>query len=210
MALQTSSPGGSDGKESTCSAADLGSTPQLGRSPGGGHDNPLQNSCLEYPHGQGSLVDCSPWGCKELDTTEWLSTHDMTKESVLGYKKQVREKKEANFLLKVLRCWVKLTLSVQFSSVTQSCPTLCDPMHHSTPGLPVNHQLPEFTQTYVHQASDPIQPSHPLSSPSPPAFNLSQHQGLFKWVSSLHQVAKGLEFQLQHQSFQWTPRTDLL
>ena len=77
---------------------------------------------------------------------------------------------------------------VQFSSVAQSCPTLCDPMNHSTPGLPVHHQLPEFTQTHVHWVGDTIQPSHPLSSPSPPAFNLSQHQGLFKWVSSLHQV----------------------
>ena len=100
--------------------------------------------------------------------------------------------------------------SVQFSSVPQSCPTLCDPMNHSTPGLPVHHQLPEFTQTHVHRVSDAIQPSLPLSSPSPPALNLSQHQSLFRWVSSLHQVAKVLEFQLQHQSFQWIPRTDLL
>ena len=100
--------------------------------------------------------------------------------------------------------------SVQFSSVAESCPTLCDPMNLSTPGLPVHHQLPGFTQTHVQWVSDAIQPSHPLSSPSPPALNLSQHQGLFKWVSSSHQVAKILEFQLQHQSFQWTPRTDLL
>ena len=100
--------------------------------------------------------------------------------------------------------------SVQFSSLDQSCPTLCDPMNCSTPGLPVHHQLLEFTQTHVHRVSDAIQPSHPLSSPSPPAPNLSQHQGLFQWVSSLHEVAKVLEFQLQHQSFQWTPRTDLL
>ena len=100
--------------------------------------------------------------------------------------------------------------SVQFSSVAQSCPTLWDPMACSTPGLPVHHQLPEFTQTRIHWVSDAIQPSHPLSPPSPPAFNLSQHQGLFKWVSSLHQVAKVLEFQLQHQSFQWTLRADLL
>ena len=84
--------------------------------------------------------------------------------------------------------------SVQFSSVTQLCPTLCDPMDCSTPGLPVHHQLPEFTQTHVHWDGDVIQPSHPLLSPSPPAFSLSQHQGLFKWVSSLHQVAKVLEF----------------
>ena len=99
---------------------------------------------------------------------------------------------------------------VQFSSVGQSCPTLCNPMGCSTPGLPVHHQFPEFTQTHVHWISDAIQPSHPLSSPSPPAFNLSQHQGLFKWVSSSHQVAKVLEFQLQHQSFQWIFRTDFL
>ena len=70
--------------------------------------------------------------------------------------------------------------SVQFSSVAQSCPTLCDPMNHSTPGLPVHHQLPEFTQTHVHRVSDAIQPSHPLSSPSPPAPNPSQHQSLFQ------------------------------
>ena len=81
-------------------------------------------------------------------------------------------------------------------------------MNHSTPGLPVHHHLPEFTQTCVHWVSDAIQPSHPLSSPSPPALNLSQHQGLFQWVSSSHQVAKGLVFQRQHQSFQWTLRTD--
>ena len=98
--------------------------------------------------------------------------------------------------------------SVQFSSVARLCLTLCDPMNYSMPGLPVHHQLPEFTQTHVHWVGDTIQPSHPLSSPSP-AFNLSQHQGLFKWVCSSHQVANLLELQLQHQSFQWTPRTDL-
>ena len=81
----------------------------------------------------------------------------------------------------------------QFSSLAQSCPTLGDPMDHSTPGLPVHYQLPEFTQTHVHWVSDAIQPSHPLSSPSPPAFNLSQHQSLFKQVSSSPQVAKVLE-----------------
>ena len=84
--------------------------------------------------------------------------------------------------------------SVQFSSVAQSCPTLFDPMNRSTPGLPVHHQLPELT----------------LSSPSPPAFSLSQHQGLFQGVSSSHQVAKVLELQLQHQSFQWIFRVDFL
>ena len=100
--------------------------------------------------------------------------------------------------------------SFQFSSVAKSCPTLCDPMNRSMPGLPVHHQLPEFTQTYVHRVSDAIQLSHPLSSPSPPVLNPSQHQGLFQRVNSSHEVAKVLGFQLQHQSFQWTPRTDLL
>ena len=89
-----------------------------------------------------------------------------------------------------------VTTGKTVSSVAQSCPTLCDPMNCSTPGLPVHHQLPEFTQTHVHRVSDAIQPSHPLSSPSPPAFNLSQHQGLFRWISSSYQVAKVLEFQL--------------
>ena len=93
--------------------------------------------------------------------------------------------------------------SVQFSSVTQPCLTLCDPMDCSTPGLPVHHQLLGLTQTHVHWVGDAIQPYHSLSFPFPPALNLSPHQGLFKWVTSSHQVAKVLEFQLQHQSFQW-------
>ena len=101
------------------------------------------------------------------------------------------------------------SLVIQFSSVAQSCLTLWDPMDCSTPGFPVHYQLPEFIQIHVHWAGDAIQPSHPLSSPSP-AFNLSQHQGLFKWVSSSHQVSKVLEFQLQHHSFQWIFRTDFL
>ena len=103
-----------------------------------------------------------------------------------------------------------LESQIQFSSVAQSCLTLCNPMDCSMPGFPVHHQLLELTQTHVLRVSDAIQPYHPLSCPSPPAFSLSQHQGLFKWVSSSHQVAKVLEFQLQHQSFQWIFRTDLL
>ena len=103
-----------------------------------------------------------------------------------------------------------LQWSVKFSSVIQSCPALCDPMDCSTPGLPVHHQLPELAQTHVHRVGDVIQPSHPLSPPSPPVFILSQHRGLFKWVSSSHQVAKVLELQLQHRSFQWIFRTDFL
>ena len=101
---------------------------------------------------------------------------------------QVNKKEKAQYKKK----WARN--SVQFSSVAQSCLTLCDPMSHSTPGLPVHHQLPESTQTAVHWVGDAIQPSHPLASPSPLALNLSQHQGLFQWVSSLYQVAKVLEF----------------
>ena len=98
----------------------------------------------------------------------------------------------------------------QFSSVAQSCLTLCDPMDCSTPDLPVHHQLPEFTQTQVHCVGDAIQPSAPLSSPSPPAFYLTQHLGLFQWISSSHEMAKVLELQLHHQYFQWIFRTDFL
>ena len=98
--------------------------------------------------------------------------------------------------------------SSQFSSVTQTCLTLHNPMDCSTPGFSVYHQLLEHAQTHVHWVSGAIQPSHPLSSPSPPAFHLSQHQGFFQWVSSSHQVAKVLELQLQHQPFHWIFRTD--
>ena len=98
----------------------------------------------------------------------------------------------------------------QFSSVTQSCPTLCNSMDCSMPGFPVHHQLLELAQTHVYPFSNAIQPSHLLLSPSPPAISLSQRQGLFQWVSSSHRVAKVLELQLQHQSFQWIVRTDFL
>ena len=97
----------------------------------------------------------------------------------------------------LLSCWMSSAFSsVQFSSVTQSCPTLCDPMNPSTPGLPVHHHLPDFTQIHIHRVGDAIQPSHPLSSPFPPAPNPSQHQSLFQWVNSSNEVAKVLEFQL--------------
>ena len=99
---------------------------------------------------------------------------------------------------------------IQFSSVAQSCPTFCDPMDCRMAGLPIHRQLPEFTQTHIHWVGAALPPSHLLSSPSPPAFNLSQHQDLFQGVSSSHQAAKVLEFQFQHQSFQWIFRTDFL
>ena len=113
----------------------------------------------------------------------------------------------------VLYHWATWEVSLefyQFSSVTQSCPTLCDPVDCSTPGIPVHHQLLELAQTHVHRVGDIIQPSYSLSFPSPLTFYLSQHQDVFQWVSSSHQVAKVLELQLQHQSFQWIFRTDFL
>ena len=107
-----------------------------------------------------------------------------------------RDMKWANTIRKM--ALIDLLYTVQFSSVAQLCLTLWDPMDRSTPGLPVHHQLPDFTQTHVHWIGEAIQPSHLLLSPFPPSFNLSQHHGLFQWVSSLHQVAKILELQLQH------------
>ena len=113
--------------------------------------------------------------------------------------------------------WLGITTSIsvrhlsgQVSSLAQSCLTHCDPMDCSMPGVPVHHQLLEFTQTHIHRVSDAVQPSHLLLFPSSLAFNLSQHQCLFQWVSSSHQVAKVLELQLQHQSFQWIFRTNFL
>ena len=110
--------------------------------------------------------------------------------------------------LVIIFCFSKSMYSVQFS-----CSVMSDslrPYGLSMPGLPVHHQLPELAQTHVHRVGGAIQPSHPLSSPSPPTFNLSQHQSVSQWVSSSHQVARVLEFQLQHQSFQWIFRTDFL
>ena len=111
-----------------------------------------------------------------------------------------------NCLRRALRITLRLLWINCFCCwVTQSCPTLCDPMDCSTPGFPVLHHLPEFAQTHVHWVNGAIQPSHPLSSPFPPALNLSQHQGLFQWVGSSHQVAKVLEFHLPMTLQGWFP-----
>ena len=135
----------------------------------------------------------------------YLSTiiRDRNIYSIYSQKKQIIRGSHSNtsFTLLLYNCQffssnLRIYISVQFSSVAQSCPTLCDPMNRSMPGLPVHHQFPEFTQIHVHRVSDAIQPSHPLLSPSPPAPNPSQHQSLFQWVTSLHEVAKVLEFQL--------------
>ena len=129
-----------------------------------------------------------PWVGKIPWRREWLITH--------------------NLQIFSLSLWLVFSSSLLFS-VAQSCLTLCDPVDCSKPGFPVLHHLPELVQTHVHRVGDAIQPSHPLSSP-PPAFNFPQHQGLFQWISSLHQVTKVWELQLQHQSFQWIFRIDFL
>ena len=129
------------------------------------------------------------------DNTTLMEENEEELKSLLMKVKEESEKVGLNSTFKKLKS-LHTVQSVQFSSVVRSCPTLRDPMNCSTPGLPVHHQLPESTQTHVHWVSDSIQPSHPLSSPPPPTFNLSQHQGLFQWVNSSHQVAKVLEFQL--------------
>ena len=189
-------PGGSDGKESA--AVQETQVQSLGQ------EDPLQNATYssiltEKFHGQKSLTGYSPWGHKESDMTEHgnpvSAVYILTNFSFI-----------LKFLIYFKYQWSLCTSSVQFSC--SLCTTLCNSMNCSTPGFPVHHQLPELAQIHVHWVSDAIQPSHPLLSSSPPAFNLSQHQG--QWVSSSHQVAKVLEFQLQHQSFQWIFRTDFL
>ena len=169
--------------------------------------------CLQWRRpGFEPWVGKIPWRREWQPTSLFLHGEFHRQRSLAGYSAWSHKQSDR------LSDWTKTVLwapavfwsSVQFSSVAQLCPTLCDPMNRSTPRLPVHHQLLEFTQTHVHWVGDAIQPSHLLSSPSPPAFNLSQHPGLFQWVSSLLPVAKGLEFQLQHQSFQWMPRTGIL
>ena len=164
---------------------------------------PLIFSIFSYcllPH-----LPCSP-------NSYWLILR-ISKETVSNVKHVSKLLSFLEILIFMLTSWLSISYigKYQFSSAQLlSCVWLCNPMNCSMSCFPVHHQLLEFTQTHVHWVGDAIQPSHPLASPSPPAFNLSQHQGLFKWVSSSYQVAKVLEFQLQHQSFQWIFRTDFL
>ena len=128
------------------------------------------------------------WGPETLRSSHSVHFHHCweshpenspTMSSTKSWRTKTSQVWKSLFLLKPHTCW-RVSLNLQFSSVAQLCRTLCDPMDCSTPGLPVHHQLPEFTQTHVHRVGDAIQPSHPLLSHSPPTFNLSQHQGLFK------------------------------
>ena len=125
--------------------------------------------------GQGSLACCSPWGCKELDMTELTE-----QQQYVPPLRSLMHTVQTEVQVRIGKMTSEKELSVQFSSVAQSCLTLCNPMNLSTPALPVHHQLPEFTQTHVHRVSDAIQPSHPLLSPSPAAPNPCQHQSLFQ------------------------------
>ena len=169
---------------------------------------------LDFPGGsdgkESATQETWVWSLGQEDSLEKeMATHL----SILAWRMPWTEKLgglQSMGLQNVGHDWVTNRLSNSHVVWLLSSLILCDPMNRSMPGLPAHHQLPEPTQTHVHCVGDAIQLSHPLLSPSPPAPNLSQHQSLFKWVSSLHQVAKVLEFQLQHQSFQWTPRTDLL
>ena len=160
---------------------------------------------------QRSLVGYSSCNFKDLDATGWLSKHALKYMSTHVHSSIIDSSQMAEATKMSTKGYPSLkNKSVQFSSVTQSCLTLCNPMECSMPGFPVHHQLPELVQTHAHQVGDAIQQSHPLLSRSPPPFSISQHQCLFQSVSSSHQVAKVLELQLQHQSFKWMFRTDFL
>ena len=143
-------------------------------------------------------------------TGDWIEKMWYLCINTMKYYSDIKNNEIMLFAAKWMDLEIIILSEVQFSWVAQSCPTLCDPMKRRMPGLPVHHQLPEFTQTHVHRVSDAIQPCHPLSSLFPPAPNPSQHQSLFQWVNSSHEVAKLLEFQLQHHSVQRYPRADLL
>ena len=159
-------PGGLDDKESTCNVGDLGLIPGLGRSPGGGHGSPIQYSCLGISHGAEE-----PGGLQSM-RLQRVGHNLATKQqhnaiSLILSHIYLYNMRMSNLFFPFLLFLLVYQFS-QFSSVAQSCPTLCDPINHSTPGLPVHRQLPEFTQTHVHRVSDAIQPSHPLSSPLTP------------------------------------------
>ena len=171
----------------------MGSISGLGRSPGEGNENLCRYSCLENSMNRGARW-VTVHGVEKNQT--WLSVCASTRSWFTMLITAVQQSDLVRFS------------SVQFSRSVVSNSLRPRGLQHAR--LPCPYQLLELAHTHVHRISDAIQPSHPLSSPSPPAFNVSQHQGLFQWVYSSHQVAKVLGFQLQYQSFQWTPRTDLL
>ena len=191
--------------------------------------NTLKNSdsfleaCMWFSMCSVMIVICKPWQFYFFSNLNWFyiflssACHGKTLETKLNKSGKrehsclVPDLRGNAFSFSPLRMMFAIGLSsVEISSVTQLCLILWNPKDCSTPGFPVHHQLPELTQTHVHWIGVSIQPSHPLSSPSPQALNIPQHQALFQWVSSSHKVAKVLEFQLQHEFFQWIFRTGLL
>ena len=156
-----------------------------------------QESNLGLQHCRWTLYQLSSWATREAQKGNFIIAyfHILVK-LVTCYQNKQQWALSAWILEGSVSMWCHHWLSDQIRSVAQSCPTPCDPMNRSTPGLPVHHQPREFTETHAHRVSDTIQLSHPLSSPSPPAPNPSQHQSLFQWVNSSHEVAKVLEFQL--------------
>ena len=203
-------PGGSVVKESAFSAADMGDVgliPGLGRSSREGNGNPLQYYRLKNPMYWGSwqatvyTIPKDRTQLKQLSTCTHIHKHTLTYTYKTIRVIEIKAYKLTLIFYFQHMPWMHSTWNYSFwkyqiRSVAESCLTLCDPTNRSTPGLPVHHQLPEFTQTHVHRISDAVQPSHPLSAPSPLAPSPSQHQGLFQWVISSHEVAKVLEFQL--------------
>ena len=192
------------GRESACNVGDPGWIPGLGRSPGEGHGNPLQYSCLENP------MDRGVWkaeGLRVAQSQTWLKLLSRSSRSIPHWMVRGEQHELGDWHWHIYTTDTKYQFSpVQSLSLVL---TFCNPMDCGTPVLPVHRQLPDSTQTHVHWVGDATQPSHPLSSPSP-SFHLFQHQSLFPWVSSSHQVAKALELQLQHQSSQWIFRTHFL
>ena len=151
------------------------------------------------PHGL-SLPGSSVHGILQAIVLEWIA---------ISFSRVSSQPRDQTRVSRIVG-WHFTVWATREATVAQLCPTLFQPMDCSMPSLSVHHQLLELTQTHVYRVGDAIQPSHPLPSPSPPAFNLSQHQGLFQWVGSSHQMAKALEFQLQYQSFQWIFRIHFL
>ena len=210
-------------KEFACHCRRLRFDPRVGKIPWRRKGQPTLVFLPGKSCGQRSLAGFSPWGCKDLVRTLQLNYNKCLRTNhfnSLGLglliwhswsKRLFRPLTAQPFHYKLQTatyCWRLFLFS---RSVVSDSVTLCDPMDFSIPVFPVLHHTPKSAQTHVHWAGDAIQPSHPLSPPpSPPAFNLSQHQGFFQWVSSSHEVAKVLEFQLQHQSFQWLFRADVL
>ena len=174
-------------KNLPANVGDSGLIPESGWSPGEGNGYLLQYSCLENSMDRGAWQTTVHGVAKSwMWLNNWTELNNWAPNTWFLHIQDSESEDSTNCR----------SCSVQFSSVAQSCLTLCYPMNRSTPGPPVHHQLLEFTQTHVHRVGDAIQPSHPLLSPSPPAPNPSKHQGLFQWVSSSHEVAKVLECQL--------------